>query len=200
ADDLTRARLTQRRGGGQWGARVFRFFQPMSAEAQGGSIPVEALTEAPIYPYMIAVMDLDNDLVLGMTLSDDAEDYADALGGAFLDIARAQGLPRELLVEDARTEALLADVCGQLGVALERRDAVPILDAALEDFVEKTMWPEGEEAALYGDLLDMISESGALEQVPDAALEQMLAMVGRGEMPEALERILVEEGKRRGMV
>ena len=198
-DDITAARLAKGKRAGQWAARVFRFFQPLSPEVKDGPVAVEELTSPPFFPMALALMDLDSGMILDMRLAENPEDWPEALGGIFVDAVMNHGLPRQLLVEDDRTAALLEPLCGQLGVRMEQREAIELLDEMLQDFAEKNGVAREDLGDEIEGLFDMMRDPQGLALVPDEIIESMLPAIGVGVLPEDIESILRREAARRGL-
>ena len=197
-DEMTRARLRRNRGKGTWAARTLRHIQPISDE--GDNLPYDALTRPPFFPMALALMDVDNDQVLTISLAPDPEDWADALGGIFLDVASRAGLPRALMVSDDRTEALLRPLCAQLGVGLLRQERVPLMDEMLSGFAERFGGGnDDEEAEAAESILDLIQDPEALRAAPDELIELLLDMENASALPNELARFVHAEARRRGM-
>ena len=198
-DDITAARLAKGKRAGQWAAKVFRFFEPISPEVGEEPVSIEALSSPPFFPMALALMDLDGGRIIDIKLAEHLEDWPEALGGAFVDVAQRQGLPRQLLVEDDRTAALLKPLCGRLGVRLEQREAIELLDEMLQDFAEKNDIAREDLGDEIEGLFDMMRDPQGLGLVPDELIESMLPVIGKGVLPGDIEAILRKEAACRGL-
>ena len=201
-DDLTKARLMKSPRRGCWAASIFRFFQPILQEEEDESTDDDALTAPPYYPYALCLISIDTGAILSMVLSRDPEDYRDTFLKAFVECAQNNGLPQELLTEDARVAKALSDLCEQLDIPLDMEEEIEALDEALDSLVE-TFTAEGDPIenieAEQDEIFEMLKDPATLAQIPNELFSQVAKLAGMGMLPEDIETLIRKEAKRRRM-
>lgn len=214
-DDLTLKRLKEIRRKGQFAAKVFMHIDPVAEgeEDENGNVPNPV--SAPRYPYSLMFVDVSKGLALSVYLANNQDEYGEEMIKQVVECFTEHGVPSKLLVEDARTKALLKPVCEQLSIKLITESAIPALDEILgdmleaftdsdEDWLDDEYDPDDPEDELSDEELDKALELFAdpkfVRSLPNEILFKFAAQVDPDELPDDVVDAVWKELRRRRMV
>lgn len=155
--------------GRAWLCEVVMLPQAALLEDQPGS--------APAFPLVMVCVEERDGFVLPPLLSRHPEDYGRELVDQLCDLIAKKGKPARLMARDERTFHVLEAMAGQIGVALQFEEDLPLLKEVTDELLDHFAGErdEGEEVQ---DMLKRIAR-GDLNGVPE---EQFAAMIQ--DMPE----------------
>jgi hypothetical protein len=122
-----------------------------------------------------------------------------------VDLIIKQGRPARILVQDDRTQALLRQLCPQIGIQLVRLESIETLEEAMNDFIRQFSRDEETDAGGPGvedqlrQLTETLEKLPSLAELPDEILKNLLEMVPLGMLSEKLADRVRTEAKRRGI-
>lgn len=209
-DDLMLARLKKvKKKAGEWAAQVFLNEEAVTEEekeeTQKGR-SAKRPKKAPVFPWLLMVIDTQSTLVLNAQMSPDIEGYAQEFTQGLVDLILKNGKPQRLLVRDERSHALLQKLCPQLSIPLEKKTSIEALEEALMDFHEgfignDEMDEDGRGlSAQMQQLLESLENLDSLEGLPDEALTALLDMLPAGLFSRRLASMLKAEARSRKMI
>src|SRR5690606_2255527 len=97
-----------------------------------------------------------------------------------------QGRPARILVQDDRTQALLRQLCPQIGIQLVRLESIETLEEAMNDFIRQFSRDKETDADSPGgedqlrQLTETLEKLPSLAELPDEILENLLEMLPLG--------------------
>lgn len=205
-DDITLARLKKvKQGKDEWAAGMFMHEEAVTEETTPDGRMVKRPKKAPVFPYLLMMMDNRTGMILGLPMAPEPEEYPKEFGQAVVDLILKQGRPARILVQDDRTQALLRHLCPQIGIQLVRQKSIIKLEEAMSDFSEKfgrdkasdTVGPGAEDQ--LRQLMEALEKLPSLAELPDAILENLLEMLPLGMLSGKLADRVRTEAKRRGI-
>jgi len=162
------------------------------------SVLIEDLDEAPMFPYMLMIVETGSGMVLNVGIAKAPNAYGDELGRFVISTAVEHGLPKRILAKDERTKALLAPFCRDYGVKLQIRQAIPALDEALDDMIDA--FDEDDVTDEEAEMIEgMLRDETMLRQMPDEMLIEMIRDVYGADLPGDIVENLIKEALRRGI-
>jgi len=213
--DLTLERvLSAKKLARTWACALFLMPRPCAAEEPDEDIvtPSYEPYDAPYFPWVQIIYDIDQDTVVDCEICPDTEDYASVFPNKLLELMEKQGRPRQLLVETERAFALYDALADRLGVMLTVVDQCEGLDDAVADFhvhvgADDGGLDDGEEEGydLIGDaqalLKRFLTTCKDFSQIPDEALFLLSQMARElaDELPKEQLALLKQEIRRRGL-
>ena len=207
-DDMTRVRLSKARLRGDWAARVFLTPTPVAEGTEDNEsdlvIPFDALDTPPFYPYALMVVNARSGMILMMHLTRGPE-YGPEFAEKIAEICDKDGLPRRMLVEDDRSEAMFRPFCEQFGIQLLRCDSIEALDDALDSFLESFDMDDLDDEDDDVDdgeidaMLDLLRDEALVREIPTHMLREMFREIDMSQLPGDVADNLKREAKRRGI-
>ena len=200
-DDLSRAKLGKAPRKGEWAARLFRYFTPVSKEYDGeDQIAFDDLTEAPFYPWALLLIDARSGIVLSACMSDSPEDYSPDFAASIVETVTKCGLPHKIAVTDDRTAQALSRFCDDFGVVLQRKKRCKLLQEALDSLLEHAL----SDADISDDEIDMmfdvLGNADLVRTMPDEMFVELLREVDFAGFPENVKKVIYNEAVRRKML
>lgn len=198
-DDLALAKLAKvRKHGGEWACDLFMHVEPVSDEANDGEF-VEEPKDAPFFSYIMLIVDNKSGMVLGAQISKHPEDYAEAFARTVLDVASKDGRPKRILVCNERAHAFFANLAACMDTKLVMRQHIPMMEEAMEAFLERFTGEEEEPEDEMEQLMEMLRDPRAFAEMPDAMLIQLSQIAGMDVLPDDVANRVWRECARRGM-
>ena len=111
-------------------------------ECRAVSLPAPLNIEGGVlYPPMLMVIERLSGMIMPIKFTDNGGDkgLADLLDNYVEALHERGSLPAQIVVDDPLTERVLADLCRQLGIRLEKVDELPNLDDAFDFMVREFM-------------------------------------------------------------
>ena len=205
-DDITLARLKKaKQGGDEWAARIFMHEEAVTEETTPDGQMVKRPKKAPVFPYLLMMMDNRTGMILGLPMAPEPEEYPRAFRQAVVDLIIKQGRPARILVQDDRTQALLRQLCPQIGIQLVRLESIETLEEAMNDFIRQFSRDKETDADSPGgedqlrQLTEALEKLPSLAELPDEILENLLEMLPLGMLSGKLADRVRTEAKRRGI-
>ena len=199
-DELTQRRLDKAARKGIWAFKLFRHIEPMTHQTGKDQIAFDELEEAPFYPWVMMIVDTRSSMVLGVFLSNDADDYAHPFADQLAEMLTRAGVPRKIIVLDARTKAALEWLCERFKIELQLKEKCAQLEDALDSMVDTFLGDHGE------DLLDqleamteMFRDPEVIASLPDEVFLALISSNDPRAFPKELQDVLYREGVRRGL-
>jgi len=137
----------------------------------------------PIFPYMLLTADAQTGLVLPTDVVADYEADAGQLIQAIGNIMVREGVPRQIIVVDDRTYALLKNLTEMLKIKLVQQRENTLLDALEDDLLEfcgnqASNSETGQEYDFFGRFMDL--DDDEILSMPDELWHQLLALEHQG--------------------
>ena len=205
-DDITLARLKKaKQGGDEWAARMFMHEEAVTEETTPDGLMVKRPKKAPVFPYLLMILDNRTGMILGLPMAPEPEEYPKDFRQAVVDLIIKQGRPARILVQDDRTQALLRQLCPQIGIQLVRLESIETLEEAMNDFIRQFSRDEETDAGGPGvedqlrQLTETLEKLPSLVELPDEILKNLLEMVPLGMLSGKLADRVRTEAKRRGI-
>ncbi len=191
--------LRAKKGPATWACDIFMSPQPLSdgeLEDKSG-LPVDA----PYFPWMQMVYDVDHDQVLDCSPCDEDLNYLEFFPNKLLELIAENGKPRRILARTDRVAALYANLVGRLGVKMEQVDECEGMDEAIFGLCQHLSSDGGDEGEMAEKIWDILYNCDDFSSFPDGmimALDQIASALG-DELPEEQHRLLqIEVDKRFG--
>lgn len=192
--------LRAKKGPATWACDIFLSPQPLSNETleDESDLPVNA----PFFPWMQMVYDVDHDLVLDCSPCENDMDYKEAFPNKLLELFAEKGKPRRMLARTDRVAALYGNLAGRLGIKLEQVDECDGLDDAIYSLCQH-LTPDGDtdddETNMAERIWDILFNCHDFSPFPDEivmALDQIASALG-DELPRGQRLMLQKEVDRR---
>jgi hypothetical protein len=159
-DELLAARLKKKKDkNAAWGCEVILIPQPVSSEAADGGGVLSMPEAAPVFPFMLLAVDLGAEMIIPTDMIQDYDNDCERLLSSFAESMETKGVPKEFVVRDRRTQALLSSFSEQIGVRLTLREDIPFLDDIEEDLLDNFgsgRPPHNDEMEDFNKLLDFM--------------------------------------------
>lgn len=190
SDELLMARLKKaKKRGGIWACDVILALRPEQAND----------TPRLKYPYTLLAADDETGQVFPTKVIPDLESGSEALLRALADRMLEHGIPREIMVTDERTYALLKDLAAALKIALTFQEENDLLDELEADYLEVKTQPAGtleEEVAGLNERLLALDDDAFLA-MPDELWDHLCSLEQEGLLTEIAAYRLRALSKRR---
>jgi len=186
-DELLVDKLKKKKKTGlMWACEVVMFPSPMSDEAADDDGMVEDPENAPVFPFMLLIVDCKSGMVIPNELVADYDQDAEKLVVALAHSMGDHGVPSEIQVRDKRTEILLSEFAKQVDTKVLLHDDLPLLDEIGEDmivhFCDDQDQNEEEMEEFLKTFMEMDDET--LQSMPYELRKQMLELESQGVLPE----------------
>lgn len=175
-----------------WACEVVMFPSPMSDEAAHADGMVEAPENAPIFPFMLLIVNCKSKMVIPNEFVVDYESGAEKLVIALARSMADNGVPTEIQVRDERTESLLSAFAKQVGTRIVRRDELTLLDEIEEDMLAYLNHNQSQDEDETAEFLEIFMEMDdkTLRALPHEVQMQMLELESQGVLPASVsERV-----------
>ena len=194
-DDITQKALARaRKSDALWACEVV-----MSAEAMADEWDGDEPVDAPCYPYVAIVIDVESGIGLSADCSSTLEECAMALGRKLVELAGENGIPKSVYVLSSRTREMIAPLCRRMGAKLSVRKRVPLLEDTIEYIMQSDEEDEEEEEIDEETLLRALEDSEAMARIPDSMLRLMKQNAEMGALPRAAAPLFQKEIDRRAL-
>ncbi|MDE7244565.1 MAG: hypothetical protein K2O18_11430, partial [Oscillospiraceae bacterium] len=172
-NDIAAAKLRRLKKEGFWECEVVRFPEPMQDSPE----------EPPCFPVMLLAV---SGQVLPPQLSEHYDDNPEELVDQFAEMFLQSGFrPAMLSVQSERTKVLLEDFCEQAGIRIRMCDDLPMIDEALDSFMNYLGVNQPLEGGLE-EILDMLLQLDNLDNLPDEIKQQFAAIIEQENLPGEL--------------
>lgn len=153
---------------------------------------------APFFPFVMLIVDDENEVILGAYLSSNPCDYTEEFTKYFTSAIIQTGKPRYIYVSNNRTEAFLSDLSTQLGIKLRHEEYNELIDAIINEFFNKAS-DNNDPSELMNELFDVFEDPDEVEELRDEDLKLFSSFLGQEIFPPHIEEIIIKEMKRRGI-
>lgn len=167
-NDLQAARLKKvKKTGNVWIADCFLMLHGVVQEDAVSENDKElALTQAPFYPEALVVLDDTTGAILMMEMSGEDADFGQVLE-RFYNLILAEGCPRQILINNRKTEKFLKRLCKRLDIKLVFESFLPELEDVRDDLLNG--W---EGMSDFEDDEDM--QDFDMSEVPEEEIEELM--------------------------
>lgn len=197
-DDISLAKLAKcNQNSGEWACDILMCLEATSDEAEDGQAVQEPIS-APYFPYILLITETKSGIVLGAQIAkgfDDATEFIRCL----VDLALKAGKPTRILVPSERAHAFFTHLAPVLGAKLVKRKNIPSLTEAKQSLAEQFGGQDEGNANDMEDMMAMLSNPDAYEDMPGEVLLMLLQTAESGALPDEITTLVQRECKKRGM-
>ncbi len=176
-----------------WLCDIVMQLDPMSDEETDADGFVLNPTSAPFFPYLLLVMDHEDESILYSELAHDMEEAATLFLSSIAEIMFELGLPKEIVVQNRRAENFLYHFAAKLGIKITRVEQIPLMNEVLLNLQESLRLEENpteESDEYFYEKLSSLDDETFLS-LPRGLKHDLLVLADEGQLPVLLEeRIL----------
>lgn len=199
--ELEVKRLKKQKPRGTWAMDLFLMPRATVGEGEAPYEPgAEEPYNAPFYPFMLCAVDIASGRSVFHELTNREGSFRKLLQGVAMAMEK-QGCPAVIQVQDERTEAFCEAWAAQLGVKLQFKDEIPILEDFRSDVIAFARKDEGEaEAEMLQGIMEALDAPGYITSLEDDDLLTLCLLTEHAPMPEHFRSRVRKEAKRRGLL
>lgn len=99
-----------------------------------GTIVNDKKFDRPVMPQLLVVADHKKGMILWHEMLTPEDDEMQIVLGTVIEYIMQMGRPKSIFVRDKRTQAILSDLCGRIGVPIKVKGSLKAIDSFLTDY------------------------------------------------------------------
>ena len=192
-DELALARLKKsKKPASPWALAIFLWPMPLPPTHD----------EAPIYPFSLCVVTINNGMLIHLSKPSRTHDYAASFSSELLATLQKHGRPSLFLTMDDRTTTFILPIAEQLDIPVMQQPEMPPMVDLIEDLYDEVKHQAApateEEVSTVQEVLPLIRTApDVLKEVPNDMLTSLHRILATTHEDDSILRIVEEELQRR---